>query len=203
MRVAVVLALLVVPFLGGCRTSTEGWQATPCGCPEDPYARPLSRGDWYASKGNEVYAVTAPSDTGPPRRIGYLVGRDYRRGEEGTPVRLWQVTTLDRAEVIGTIDGMGRATRFEPRRGGGVEKVDAGTGTLEESVGAVFATQARLVLEPTSERRLAFEVLDTNGDGRLQAAETDPRVHGDRIARADANRDGEVDFQEFDALDTL
>jgi hypothetical protein len=98
---------------------------------------------------------------------------------------------------------MGRAVRFEPRRGGGYDEVAVGTSGLAENVGAIFGTTARILIQPTTARRLAFEGLDRNGNGLLEPDEIPAQVVGDRIARADSNRDGVVDFGEFDALDQL
>jgi hypothetical protein len=199
-------SVVAVPLLfGGCaaKPSPGTWQASTCGCPEDPFARRLDRGDWLVSTGQQVSLVLEEQEGTPPRRIGYLVGKDYKQGRGKGTFRVWQVTTLNRDEVIGQIDGMGRAERFEPRRGGGYDRVDVGSSTMTENVAAIFQTKARITIQATTARRLAFESLDENGNGLLEASEVPAVRVGDRIANADVNRDGVVDFQEFDALDQL
>jgi len=114
---------------------------------------------------------------------------------------MYTITTLNRDEQIGHIDQLGRAVRYEPRRNGGFESVDVGSNTIERNVQAIFDTKFRITLVGTSQRRIAFERLDANGDGLLQGAET--ASFGYRITGADTNGDGVVDFEEFNAIDVL
>ena len=114
---------------------------------------------------------------------------------------MYSVTSLNRKEQLGHIDNLGRAVRYEPKRNGTFDQVSAGTGTLEQSVGAILRTPERISLEETSVQRIAFDTLDANGNGVLDAAEYADL--GARIPSADANADGVVDFQEFMRLDSL
>ena len=114
---------------------------------------------------------------------------------------MYSITTTNRDEQIGHVDRMGRAVRYEPKRNGSFESVPVGSNTLERNVQAIFDTMDRVTFEPTNERELAFNALDLNGDGLLQSAET--RTFGDRIANADTNGDGVVDYEEFNAIDVL
>ncbi len=161
----------------------------------------LDRGDWMTDKRTAVWNVVEEQGESAGRRIGYLVRTQYRQLRGGPSFEIYEVTTLNRREKIGHIDQVGRAFRYEPRRNQGFQEVDEGVGTLEESAGAIFQTPNRITLTKTSERMLAFEAIDTNGDGVLDADET--RAMGDRIPSADRNGDGKVDFQEFDTLDQL
>mgnify|MGYP001811812851 CR=1 FL=1 len=161
----------------------------------------LDRGDWLVDKRTAIWAVDEEQMNGPSRRIGYLVKTQYRQLRGGPLYETYDVTTLNRREKIGRIDQVGRATRFVPRRNQGFDTVDEGVGTLEDSVAAIFQTPRRVILTQTTERRLAFEAIDKNADGYLDADET--RLMGDRIPSGDQNGDGKIDFQEFDALDQL
>ena len=135
------------------------------------------------------------------QRIGYLVKTSYRQLRGGPEYDVYEVTTLNRREKIGHIDQVGRAFRYVPRRNQGFDAVDEGVGSLEDSVGAIFQTPKAITLTKTTERELAFEKIDKNGDGYLDEEET--RMLGDRIPGADRNRDGKVDFAEFDTIDQL
>jgi len=162
----------------------------------------LDRGDWMVNKSTKLYKVMARgAPNRPPLLIGYVEEKEYRQARGGPEFRMYSVTTKNRAEQIGHIDQMGRAYRYEPRRNGTFDKVDLGSNTIEENVQAIFDTNDKVVLRETSARRLAFESLDANGDGVLQKAEAES--FGDRVAGADTNHDGVVDFEEFDAVDVL
>lgn len=205
MRHLIWLCALAALALPACQTSPSG-AARPVGwSPKDRCADPilaLDRGDWMVHQGGKVWKVmAAPTGNRAPRHIGYVVDRQYRQMRGGPEFVVRSVTTLDRQEQIGHVDQLGHAVRYEPQRNGAFEEVSVGTNTLELSVAAIFATKERLTLAPTSERRLAFEALDLNRDGVLQPNETS--AYGDRVAGADSNRDGIVDFQEFDAVDAL
>ncbi len=170
---------------------------------EDPdnVASRLGRGDWMVSQATRVSKVLEPRPNLPPRHVGFLIASDYRQVRGGPVFTMYKVTTLNRDEQIGHIDQLGRGTRYEPRRNGTFESVDVGIGTLTQQVAAIFGLPRGVQLEPTSERRLAFEALDRNGDSLLSPEET--AEYGDRIRSADANRDGRVDFEEFEAIDVL
>jgi hypothetical protein len=204
MRHSVWLFAVAALVFAGCRTSPTGdGSATidPGFSCSDPILK-LDRGDWMVNQGSQVWKVMAASAANrPPRHIGYVFGRQYRQMRGGPEFQVQTVTTLDRHEQIGHIDQLGKGVRYEPRRNGSFREVSVGTNTRELNVGAIFGTNDRITLERTSERRLAFEALDANGDGVLQPAET--ASFGDRIAGADTNRDGIVDFEEFDAVDVL
>ena len=163
----------------------------------------LDRGDWMVAKGTEIAKVMEAQDehgtSRPPRHIGYLIGRDYRQQHGGPTFRIYEVTTLNRSDVIGRIDQLGRVTRMEPRRNRTFEEVTVPHSGMENDVGAIFGTLNAISIEKTDARHVAFEALDTNHDGLLQPAET--ASFGSRIANADMNHDGAVDFQEFDAVE--
>jgi hypothetical protein len=145
--------------------------------------------------------VTHSAPNRPPEHIGYLVERRYRQMRGGPQFKMYSVTTRNRNEQIGHIDQLGKAVRYEPQRNGGFVNVPAGTNTRELYVASIFEIKERVTLEETSERREAFNALDENGDGMLQRNET--ASFGDRITGADLNRDGFVDFEEFDQVDVL
>lgn len=170
----------------------------------------LDRGDWEVAQDTKVWKVRVGQSlvNAPPRHIGYLVERRYRKVRGGPIFEMYTLTTLNRDEQIGHIDSLGRAVRYEPRRNQGFEEVPVGVGTLEESVGAIFDTPERITLDPTSQRRITFETLDENGDGVLTWQGTPEQPDeisrfGDRIPAADSNRDGAVDFEEFDEIEIL
>lgn len=172
--------------------------------PRDPetLAMRLDRGDWMVNKASTIHKVLAASAPNrPPRHIGYVEERQYRQMRGGPEFTIYVVTTRDRKEQIGKIDQLGRAVRYEPERNGTFKQVALGSSSRELNIAAIFDTNERITLAPVSERRLAFEAVDANGDGLLQPAET--RTFGDRIAGADRNGDGVVDFEEFDAVDVL
>jgi hypothetical protein len=160
----------------------------------------LNRGDWLLGDQSAVFKVLAePREGGRPVHLGYVVARRYREVRGGPDFRMYEVTTLDRDEQVGLVDSLGNAKRFTPRRGGGIDVVDLGNSHLEASVAAIFDTPRPVTLEATTERRIAFEMLDADRDGYLTPAEW-PRSQG---AEGDANRDGKIDWQEFDRLDRL
>jgi hypothetical protein len=127
--------------------------------------------------------------------------RRYREVRGGPHFTMYEVTTLDRDEVVGLVDSLGRARRLTPRRGGGIDSTDLGSNRLEESVGAILGSVRPVTLERTSERRIAFEMLDADADGYVTPQEW-PRSQG-AATDADLNRDGRIDWQEFDRLDRL
>ena len=161
----------------------------------------LDRGDWLLGDESAVWKVLVEPREGRPNHVGFLVQRRYREVRGGPEFPMYEVTTLDRGEQVGLIDSLGNAKKFSPRRGGGIDVTDLGNGTLETSVGAILGTVRPVVHEKTTERRLAFEMLDANGDGSLSPAEW-PRSSG-ASKDADRNHDGKVDFAEFDAIDRL
>ena len=162
----------------------------------------LDRGDWMVNKGTKIWKVMARgAPNRPPVHIGFVEEKEYRQARGGPDFRMYSVTTKNRTEQIGHIDQLGRAYRYEPRRNGTFDKVDLGSNTLEQNVRAIFESNEDVTLHETSARRLAFESMDVNGDGLLQKAEA--QAFGDRVAGADSNRDGVVDFAEFDAVDVL
>ena len=161
----------------------------------------LSRGDWLMGDQVGVWTVMAQQRTGAPQRIGYVTQRHYREVRGGPVFSLYEVTGLDREQPIGMVDSLGNATRYRPRRGGGFDSEDAGNAALELSVGSIFQTVRPLTLEKTSERALAFELLDVNHDGFLDKTEF-PRIN-DRVKSPDKNHDGKLDAQEFNDADDL
>lgn len=194
------LAAAALAVLPACRT--DGTRITgPDSAREESFAGRMNRGTWEVKKASEVWTVGEAVPNRPPKRIGYMVARDYRREVGGPAFRMYEVTTLHRDEIIGRIDQMGHAVRYEPRRRGGFEEVDVGANSRENNVGAIFGTKQMITLEKTTERRIAFEALDANGDGRLQEAEY--RAHGASLMSADTDGDKILDFAEFDAIDAL
>jgi hypothetical protein len=196
------LCALLALALASCRSAPAGGSGLPVVSARDDIAQRIDRGDWMVNQRTKVWKVMAASQANrPARHIGYVEQRVYRQRRGGPEFSIYIVTTLDRKEQIGHVDQLGRAFRYEPRRNGDFRQVDLGTNTLQRNVQGIFDTLDRVTLEPTSERRLAFEALDVNHDGLLQPEET--RSFGDRIAGADTNHDGVVDFEEFDAVDVL
>jgi hypothetical protein len=201
--IALVPALLAAP---GC-SQTPGrrdWQEC-CPAQADPrrseYDLSLDRGNWLVGTPGGVWKVLEEqSPSAPPVHIGYVTERSYREVRGGPAFPIFEVTRLDRNDQIGMIDSLGNATRFLPRRGGGIETVKAGNSTMALNVQAVFDTIHAVTLQRTSERQIAFETLDTNRDGAL-AKEEFPRIL--ESPSPDRNGDGKVDFQEFDAIDRL
>jgi len=167
----------------------------------DSLAVKLDRGDWMVDRHTRVWRVLEEQPDRPAAQIGYLVRCQYRQARGGPPYSLYTVTTMNRRERIGRIDQMGRAHRFVPRRNLAFAEIDEGAGTLETNVGAIFQTREPIILEETTERRIAFELLDQNGDGYLMGEEL--ATVGDRIANADHDGDERIDFGEFDAIDQL
>jgi hypothetical protein len=208
---SIVLGLAFATAFVGCRVSQprrlQGPKPLSIGCDTSGLPLRLAHGDWMVSKGTHVWKVLEDQPDGPPKHVGYLVGRDYRQMRGGPTMRMYTVTSLNRRERLGSIDEMGHAHRYEPVRNGGFQPVDVGTGTLEESVAAIFQTIHPITLEQTSERRIAFDMLDKNHDGVLgpdPLTGKDERAGmGDRLMRADKNGDGVTDFEEFNALDVL
>jgi hypothetical protein len=163
----------------------------------------LNRGDWVVGQTKGVWKVEAQPATSnaAPERLGYVTARLYREVRGGPTFTMYEVSTLDRAEIVGTVDSLGNAQRFRPRRDGGIDTEKMGNNTLALSVQAIFGTMRPVTLVATTERALAFEALDLDKDGLLDATEF-PRV-ADRMISPDRNRDGKVDPQEFDAADDL
>jgi hypothetical protein len=202
MRNLIWLCALVMLATAACRTGPSGQQSVQLDGNCENLALRLDRSDWMVNKATNVSNILAQrAPNRPPEPIGYLVERRYRQMRGGPEFTVYSVTTLDRAEQIGHIDQLGRAFRYEPRRDGSFDTVSAGSNSLDHNIQAIFDTKDRITVVSTSERRLAFERLDANGDGLLQLTET--QSFGDRITGADRNGDGVVDFAEFDAVDTL
>jgi len=198
----VVLATAVAGLTSACASRSRVVSATTFVAPEDNIADRIDRGDWMVTQGSSVFKVMAQGQANrPPQHIGFLEKREYRQRRGGPEFTIYSVTTMSRSEQVGHIDQMGRAYRYEPRRNGSFSKVALPSNTLEFNVQAILASGQRVTFEETNERRLAFEALDADGDGLLQPAET--TSFGDRISGADTNRDGVVDFAEFNAVDVL
>ena len=188
--------------MSACKSNSNRSRTSGIAADNDNLALRLDRSDWMVNQGTKVSKIRAASAPNrPPEHIGYLVERQYRQARGGPEFKMYTITTLNRDEQIGHIDQLGRAVRYEPRRNGGFESVDVGSNTIERNVQAIFDTKFRITLVGTSQRRIAFERLDANGDGLLQGAET--ASFGYRITGADTNGDGVVDFEEFDAIDVL
>jgi hypothetical protein len=204
MRHLLCFCALAALVFAGCRTAPS-LPGPPTLGGKNACADPilnLDRGQWRVSEGSRVWkAMAASAANRPPHHIGYVEERTYRELRGGPRFAIRMVTTRNRKEQIGHIDQLGRAVRYEPQRNGTFTEVAIAANTLEQNVGAIFDTRDRITLVPTTERRLAFEAIDLDGDGLLQSNET--RDFGDRIAGADSNRDGVVDFEEFDAIDVL
>lgn len=202
-----VLWILAVVALGatGCRSRgampADADAALRARSRSESIAAKLDRGDWMVERQTTVYKVLEEQRDRPPELIGYLFGTRYRQARGGPVYSLWTVTTTNRREQIGRIDTMGRAFRRVPRRNMGFGEVDLGAAGLENNVAAIFDTKRPIVLEETTERRIAFDLLDKNGDGQLAGDEL--ATVGDRIASADRNGDGAIDFDEFDAVSIL
>lgn len=205
-RTLVICALVPLTvaafFLSACQSRSSVEDARVIMRPEDNIAERIDRGDWMVSTGSKVYKVVEQAQPNrPPRHAGYLEERRYRQRRGGPEFTIYSVTTLDRKEQVGHIGPMGRAYRYEPTRNGSFQKIELPSNTLERNVQAILQVGQAVRLENTTERRLAFERLDADGDGVLQAAET--RSFGASVAGADRNGDGVVDFEEFDAVDVL
>jgi hypothetical protein len=200
---AVSLLAGVLLLTVGCR-STRNREArdaapgalVPMGPPGDIS---LNRGDWLMGSQDKVWLVLEGSATGgPPKRIGYLTSRRYREMRGGPEFTMYEVTSLDRKEVVGMVDSLGNATRFRWRYGG-VDEEKVGNAPLPLSIQAIFGTVRPITLQETSERDLAFEMLDRNADGLLDKDEF-PRL-ADRVGNPDRDGNGKVDRQEFENAD--
>ena len=203
--VCIGMAALAALLVTGC--ATPNWCPPPAertlsiGCAESAAPLRLDRGDWLVSQRTAVWKVLESQPGLPPKHVGFVTERKFRQMRGGPAYGVYEVTTLNRKEQLGRIDQMGRAFRYDARRNDGFEEVDLGTGTMEVGVAAILETPREVFLEQTTERRLAFEILDTDGNGLIDMEEAKP--YGDRLTRGDRNRDGNVDFQEFDAIDVL
>jgi hypothetical protein len=176
-------------------------RALSVGCVSGDIPVRLDRGDWMVDRRSKVWKVLENRPSLPPKHIGFLQQTKYKQQRGGGTYVLYDVTTLNRREKIGRIDQMGRAFRFVPRRNLGFAEVDEGSASLPDSVGAIFQSKQGINLVPTTERRLAFELLDKDGDGLLRDQEI--AGMGDRIPAADTNGDDAVDFDEFSTIDQL
>ena len=194
-------ALVVSGCRGPSRCPPPDEPVLDIGCVESSSPLTLDRGDWTVSRRTAVWKVQVSPVNAPPKTVGYLVKRKYRQMRGGPEYYMYMVTTTNRREEIGRIDQMGRAWRYEPRRNQGFEETDLGSHELEVAVGIIFDTQRPVTLVETTERVLAFELLDKDGSGYLEKNEV--AAHGDRLPGADRNGDGLVDYEEFDALDVL
>jgi hypothetical protein len=197
-RLVLGLGASVALATTGClRGASDIPAPLPVAGPSDSIS--LARGDWLVGEQAGLWIVLEHPYQGPPARIGYLSERHYREVRGGPVLTMYEVTALDRGQVLGIVDGLGAAKRFHPRRGGGLDVEPLGAATLPLSVQAIFGTTHPVTLERTSERALAFEALDKNGDKLLDATEY-PRLKT-RVANADRNGDGKLDLQEFLAAD--
>jgi hypothetical protein len=201
-RATLVAAVAAAILLPGCagrgrRAPADGGAGLPATTVS------LNRGDWVMGRTTGVWKVEAQGATpnSAPERLGYVTSRLYREVRGGPTFTMYEVTTLDRDEIIGTVDTLGNAMRFRPRRDGGVDTEKVGNNTLPLSVQAIFGTMRPVTLVATTERALAFEALDANKDGVLDAKEF-PRVNAS-VGSPDRNGDGKVDAQEFDLADDL
>jgi hypothetical protein len=175
-----------LPLAGPCDAGTTGdWS--------------INRGDWLVGEKVGLWTVNAHPRTGAPVRVGYVTERHYREVRGGPVFQLFEVTNLDRSRAVGTVDALGNAKRFRPRQGGGFDTEAAGNSTLALGVQAILESSDPVTLDPTSERALAFEMLDANRDGVLEPKEF-PRLSS-KLANADRNGDGKVDFQEFETAE--
>jgi hypothetical protein len=204
---ALAAAALACAALPGCRAPrVEAPYGELMGTPATRTAAPgellLDRGDWLVGDQSGLYRVFAtPVAGGRPVPVGFVVERRYREVRGGPVFTMHEVTSLDRDEQVGLVDSLGNAKRFVPRRGGGIDVVQVGNNpSLAENVAAILGEVRPVVVERTSERRVAFEMLDADRDGYVTAAEW-PSTQ--RAFDLDRNGDGRVDWQEFDAADRL
>jgi hypothetical protein len=203
--VSAAFALAAVAALGlaGCRARPAGTEYTVPTMAAPVGAMSLDRGAWLVGTTKGLWDVTVPGDTpsSKPVRIGYVTAREHREVRGGPAFTIYEVTGLDRTSPVGIVDSLGNAKRFKPRVNGHQEIEDAGNSTLNFSVQAIFETTKPVTLTATTERKLAFELLDADGNGTLDATEF-PAIAA-RRGSPDTNRDGKVDWNEFDADDDL
>jgi len=202
-RAASIAALLLAGMAAaGCHASGRN-HATPGIATGSASDLTLNRGDWVVGRETGVWTATIPGATNAsaPVRLGYVTSRLYREMRGGPTFTMYEVTSLDRKDVVGIVDQLGNAKRFKPGRDGLIETEDAGNATLPLSVQAIFQSMKPLTLNKTTERALAFELLDANHDGKLDKTEF-PRL-ADRYASPDKNKDGYVDANEFEMIDDL
>ena len=204
MRHLAVPALALLLLAPACQTA----RVVPCTKPPScaDLAARIDRSDWVRAQGREVWKVfedrTVNGETRPPRHVGFLIGRAYRQERGGPVFRVYEVTRLNQGEVLGRIDQLGRVTRYDAQRNGTfVETPLPASASREGDVAAILGSTKVISLQPTSERRLAFEALDTDRNGVLEGPELEP--FGTRLALGDTNRDKKLDFEEFDAIDVL
>ena len=214
---AALAVVLAATGATGCSSGPRSPWGTAQIVDETPaLARPsgdfaVNRGDWVVGKQTGVWTVLAsPEGRDAPRRIGYMTSSNHREVRGGPSFQMYEVTSLDRKTVLGSIDSLGNATRFVKVRNT-VEAVQVGNNRLELNVQAIFDLIKPVTIEKTSERELAAEVVfasyDHNGNGIIERVEGDPvqneypsnPVEVKRFIKADANKDGKLDRTEFEA----
>lgn len=170
----------------------------------------VNRGDWLVGRETGVWKVLSEVPDAAPKRLGYMTSRNHRELRGGPSFPMYEVTALDRTTVLGSIDSLGNAVRFDPARNG-IEAVPVGNNTLALNVQAIFQLIRPITLEKTTERELAVEVsfnsYDHNGNGIIErdekSAETNEYPSNEtelkRFIKADANKDGRIDKTEFEA----
>ncbi len=197
-RLALALLVTAVIPLNGCRS--RGAPAESGVAAATSPRLTLDRGDWLVGRRERIYRALEESGIGGAAKpLGFVTERSYREVRGGPAFSHWEVTTLDRNDVIGTVDALGNATRIEPGVAGQLNFVPAGNNTLILGVQAIFRAVNPIRLVETSERAIAFDALDANHDGMLDASEF-PRLH-DRVGNPDKNGDGKVDRNEFEDAD--
>ena len=203
--VSAAFALAAVAALGlaGCRSRGAGTASTLPSTAAPVGAMSLDRGAWLVGTTTGIFTVTVPGDTpsSKPVRIGYVTARSHRQVRGGPAFTVYEVSGLERDTAVGIVDSLGNAKRFKPRANGHQEVEDAGNSTLSFSVQSIFETPKPVTLTATSERQLAFEALDADGNGTLDEKEF-PAIKAAR-GSPDTNRDGKIDWNEFDADDDL
>lgn len=207
-------ALAVAPLLGlaACarRSGAVYPEPTPFAVAVPVGDMSLDRGGWIVGQQKGVWKVTQEVMGKAPLLLGYVVAREHREVRGGPTFTMYEVTTTDRKDVVGSVDSLGNATRFVPGRNGSVERVPVGNNRLDLSVAAIFDTVRPIELVPTTERALAIEALftsyDKDGDGQITRSddldknEFPPQPEQiKRFLAADANRDGRVDRTEFES----
>lgn len=202
-RAAFALAAVAALGLAGCRARPAGTEYSVPSLSAPVGAMTLDRGAWLVGTTKGLWEVTVPGDTpsSKPVRIGFVTAREHREVRGGPAFTVYEVSGLDRSSPVGIVDSLGNAKRFRHIGNGHQEVEDAGNSTLNFSVQAIFQTLKPVTLTPTSERKLAFEALDADGNGTLDATEF-PAIAA-RRGSPDTNRDGKVDWNEFDADDDL